>query len=844
MRGKRRLWRVIRRKNNPVNLTGIVRSLQPEPSAASESEDSFNALDVYSPEDSTDEEADADQECKDAHFWVPREAKRVEKGTEAHASGDGMTVGESVRNLLTGDRGRFKRDELWQIRLPKKPPVINFLDFARRLPPKPKKEEEKVGTITTVVARDDGTFETGDAGRSRLPHFGGMIWTVVAALRFRKKLDGLTAWERVVAQERTEQHNARIMAEEAKKSARRSGNMRLVSPRRDRDDDATAPAPILPPTSKTIASALAHGITGSMERRRAHEFKREREIRKPPCPSTGIPSPSCSPSRARSTEDSESVDWSVRPLRLRLKLRSARADAITRGLAPPSSARSVASQPGAPVRQWQGASRRAVSASASTLAVNLRRRLDNYISTQWCGTTVAITDVPRDASPRTKQYPGAEEALESVVTAQDGEIMIPHSPEQLSPECLVAPATEADQSEDNRLRPSSISVQELKGMWHLGGHAFGDRPLLREAEHQLGTYRKARDGPAVPPKVELRRVNRSHRRSKSKKVDPNSGRRSCKDSYDHFKIHLGTRDTSFHTSVDKEIERVASNSVAMMPTRREVYLQAPPSQAPAVNRRQANVAVAHRLHAEARAVNENQTATWFRDFSDRILALSRAPDTIEVLRLVGELFATDRLSAKHFEQLVDSLGHEVLFSDNVQFVLQHAAIAFGVPVSRFKEMLRRRYIHYRLHQRDQWGEGTLKGSPSADRISALCAAVSSAAAPEAPQLQVSGPAGQKGMVRKSIERTQVSRARQRGASVLSMSPTPPSGQPPSTRRPPAGSIAPVPRSPTRSPTHPQKASAFGPVGHTPKTPALGTAEPKTPASTQQPALLAAQPDWA
>eukprot|EP01065_Artemidia_motanka_P025046 TRINITY_DN29947_c0_g1_i2.p3 TRINITY_DN29947_c0_g1~~TRINITY_DN29947_c0_g1_i2.p3 ORF type:complete len:366 (+),score=109.24 TRINITY_DN29947_c0_g1_i2:1511-2608(+) len=240
-------------------------------------------------------------------------------------------------------------------------------------------------------------------------------------------------------------------------------------------------------------------------------------------------------------------------------------------------------------------------------------------------------------------------------------------------------------------------MREGASWWHLGNHEFEDRPLKQQAEQELSSYRCTRGPRPPPPRLELRRVIDAFKRSKSKRVSPRSARRSCKQTFDAFKEHCTMRELGFSRSAAEELKRVTENSAGMFDIKREVILNSPVHRLLDTSRAQAVQSVSQCLRKEARAANELQKAKWFNDFKQRVLQLSGADDARATLDKIGRLFAGNHLSSRNFDALVEKHTAEELYSDNVQFVLRHAAPAFGVTEAAFKATLQRRHVHCRLN---------------------------------------------------------------------------------------------------------------------------------------------------
>eukprot|EP01062_Namystynia_karyoxenos_P042369 TRINITY_DN3096_c0_g1_i1.p1 TRINITY_DN3096_c0_g1~~TRINITY_DN3096_c0_g1_i1.p1 ORF type:complete len:1052 (+),score=169.49 TRINITY_DN3096_c0_g1_i1:94-3156(+) len=835
----------------------------------------------------------------------------------------------------------------------------------------------------------------------------GAAFALIAAAKFRGKLLRPTGWEREQQRRALTRRNQRIQAEEARRRSRIAPPVRLgrfdikdivdvPEPRHRATDEESEMA-----TAQAVRNVLRDAIAGSARRKHYAMFGRpctgsseqaqsadgqpsegaagltdsaagdsQRHPSPPrqplltpsqsPCSARGSPPPAaralCSSGGTLAPDTSQSRPMVPQPptkpregpLRLRLRLRSARAREVAAGV--PQTARPSAAQPGDAADWQRGASRRALSASTSTLAVNLRKRFAALVAAQSRGLAAAAavsvgplrvpaaagsgreSRGPSPASGSGREGPsggGTPSSSAHCVSSsscapppvdrgtcvsgvttppqQSGQSP-PRRPTSLSglspcalqprPPQLASQAGASGESPPCQRQPQRPFSQQQEGAdwWHLSGYDFDDKALRRQAERRLCTYRRHRSAAkGLSPKRELRRVaamlatdrrtrNRHrHRSNPEGGSPPTSPRRAelCWQRYDAFRSHCTMRELRFYDSVRTELRRVADNADVLFAAKRNVLMDADHSQPISASRQQAEAAVGDRLCEQARAENEELRARWLADFSSRVLALSGASDTREALALIGRHVADNRLTPRHYDALVASMSDRTLYSDNVQFVLQHAAGAFRVPRRHFAELLARRQVYHRLE-----GKAYILQSerpPPAGLTDQLFAGVESSGAQQQQQQQQLGAGALGGAVTSrtefSVQRELSTRSatsekeggrRHRGSSTANSARPQPSVQPPGrARRQPRHKAVLCPLSSPSlpgvrqtsqaitTPEIPLSPGAVGPLGPMPAIslqtpvclprrmqPASAGGAPAAGAAALDPAVATQQPAWA
>eukprot|EP01065_Artemidia_motanka_P027632 TRINITY_DN32839_c0_g1_i1.p1 TRINITY_DN32839_c0_g1~~TRINITY_DN32839_c0_g1_i1.p1 ORF type:complete len:902 (+),score=261.02 TRINITY_DN32839_c0_g1_i1:46-2751(+) len=109
------------------------------------------------------------------------------------------------------------------------------------------------------------------------------------------------------------------------------------------------------------------------------------------------------------------------------------------------------------------------------------------------------------------------------------------------------------------------------------------------------------------------------------------------------------------------------------------------------------------IHQEIITVDRQQQTSvhteWFCSFRERMLRVPGAADDPRLPPLFDVMawyFARDRLTPETFERLVTNVDPPLLYSDDVQFIFENVAHAFGVQRPAFRQLLRRLHVHYRL----------------------------------------------------------------------------------------------------------------------------------------------------
>eukprot|EP01062_Namystynia_karyoxenos_P030860 TRINITY_DN22960_c0_g1_i1.p1 TRINITY_DN22960_c0_g1~~TRINITY_DN22960_c0_g1_i1.p1 ORF type:complete len:1109 (+),score=293.91 TRINITY_DN22960_c0_g1_i1:173-3328(+) len=90
---------------------------------------------------------------------------------------------------------------------------------------------------------------------------------------------------------------------------------------------------------------------------------------------------------------------------------------------------------------------------------------------------------------------------------------------------------------------------------------------------------------------------------------------------------------------------------------------------------------------------------WFNSLRRKFLSVPGAADDPRLpplFEMIRWYFTRGRLAPDSFERLVSNIDACVLYSDDVQFVLENVACAFHVERAEFKALLRRLHVHYRL----------------------------------------------------------------------------------------------------------------------------------------------------
>ena len=90
---------------------------------------------------------------------------------------------------------------------------------------------------------------------------------------------------------------------------------------------------------------------------------------------------------------------------------------------------------------------------------------------------------------------------------------------------------------------------------------------------------------------------------------------------------------------------------------------------------------------------------WFFEFYTRVTDFTHSEIVGQVLEKVQRDFldsVNDRLTPGCYKDIFDAVSDDDLLEEDAQFVLFHAAVAYGVSIVDFRELLELRHVHYRL----------------------------------------------------------------------------------------------------------------------------------------------------
>jgi hypothetical protein len=233
-------------------------------------------------------------------------------------------------------------------------------------------------------------------------------------------------------------------------------------------------------------------------------------------------------------------------------------------------------------------------------------------------------------------------------------------------------------------------------------HEFSDIPLPRPVVHPFASY---------PPPDRTRQLahHRLHVAARLAAADGPTRTptqpvmaAAAKASFDRFRAELHRQQCEFHRDELARLQVASERRSQALALKRD-FLQFHCEHSEVTSAQDLGVELKRfvrdaRMQAAHGKELENRVA-WFYDFYQRITDVCAAPNVYTVLQTLQAHFETledEPLQPSRFKAIVDSITDDDLMTREVQFVLRHAAKAFGINYVTFREVLEKRHVQFVL----------------------------------------------------------------------------------------------------------------------------------------------------
>eukprot|EP01006_Ploeotia_vitrea_P033827 TRINITY_DN65647_c6_g1_i2.p1 TRINITY_DN65647_c6_g1~~TRINITY_DN65647_c6_g1_i2.p1 ORF type:complete len:1077 (-),score=268.43 TRINITY_DN65647_c6_g1_i2:80-2902(-) len=179
-----------------------------------------------------------------------------------------------------------------------------------------------------------------------------------------------------------------------------------------------------------------------------------------------------------------------------------------------------------------------------------------------------------------------------------------------------------------------------------------------------------------------------------------------------FQNELRLEKLDFNRRVHSELERIHGIGGDVFAFKHTQLMGADVKQPLELNVQKMKKTINAHFRKQVRDQHNKSNYLWFTQYSSKILGMVDTPEIKGLLDSLSGYFVDGRLTPKHFEAHVKGIPVKSLFNDDTQFVLEHICHAFGVTVDTFKELLKKRFVHYRIEQAGKEKTSTQLAAPT------------------------------------------------------------------------------------------------------------------------------------